>query len=81
MISLKREREAEVDDDDNEDGGKLVYLRMSYVWLAGNVANLSATISKIKLFSILLRVSQVTHEHVNMYLCTFKLLSRVISIQ
>lgn len=25
MVSLKREREAEVDDDDNEEGGKSIY--------------------------------------------------------
>lgn len=35
MVSLKREREAEVDDDDNEERGKFVYLfRLPYVRLA-----------------------------------------------
>lgn len=31
MVSLKREREAEVDDDDNEERGKFVLC--SFVWL------------------------------------------------
>lgn len=37
MVSLKREREVEVDDDDNEERGKFIYfLRLPYIWLAGS---------------------------------------------
>lgn len=38
MVSLKREREDDVDDDDNEDGSEFIYAikRLFYVWLAGS---------------------------------------------